>query len=56
MKRHLLILLSTIFAIAAITLVIIQITQTKKSAKMSENLSISASTTLSTRCSTSWTK
>ncbi|MBQ9435316.1 MAG: hypothetical protein IJU33_04240, partial [Bacteroidales bacterium] len=38
MKRHLLILLSTIFAIAAITLVIIQITQTKKSAKMSENL------------------
>ena len=38
MKRHLLILLSTIFAIAAITLVIIQITQTKKSAKMNENL------------------
>ena len=38
MKRHLLILLSTIFAIASITLVIIQITQTKKSAKMSENL------------------
>ena len=38
MKRHLLILLSTIFAIAAITLVIIQINQTKKSAQMSENL------------------
>ena len=38
MKRHLLILLSTIFAIASISLVIIQISQTKKSAKISENL------------------
>lgn len=38
MKRHLLILLSTTFAIAAISLVIIQISQTRKSAKMSDNL------------------
>ena len=38
MKRHLLILLSTIFAIASISLVIIQISQTRKSAKISENL------------------
>lgn len=38
MKRRFLILLSTIFALAAIGLVIIQITQTKKSAMMSDNL------------------
>ena len=38
MKRHFLLLLSTIFAIAAISLVIIQISQTKKSVKISENL------------------
>ena len=38
MKRHLLILLSTIIAIASISLVIIQISQTRKSAKISENL------------------
>ena len=38
MKRRFLILLSTIFALAAIGLVIIQITQTKQSAKMSDNL------------------
>ena len=38
MKRRFLILLSTIFAIAAIGLVLIQITQTKRSAKMSDNL------------------
>lgn len=38
MKRHLLILLATIFALASISLVIIQISQTKKAAKMSENL------------------
>ena len=38
MKRHLLILLSTVFSLAAISLVIIQITQTKRSAIMSENL------------------
>ena len=38
MKRHFLLLLSTIFALAAISLVIIQISQTKKSVKISENL------------------
>lgn len=38
MKRHFLVLLSTIFAIAAILLVIIQISQTRRSAKMSDNL------------------
>ena len=38
MKRRFLILLSTIFAIAAIGLVLIQITQTRRSAKMSDNL------------------
>ena len=38
MKRRFLILLSTIFALAAIGLVLIQITQTKRSAKMSDNL------------------
>ena len=38
MKRRFLILLSTIFALAAIGLVIIQISQTKRSAKMSDNL------------------
>ena len=38
MKRHLLILLSTIFAIASISLILIQISQTKKSVKISENL------------------
>ena len=38
MKRHLLAILSTIFAIAAIVLVFIQISQTEKSSKMSENL------------------
>ena len=38
MKRHFLILLSTLFALAAISLVIIQISQTKRSAKMSDNL------------------
>ena len=38
MKRRFLILLSTLFAIAAITLVIIQITQMRESAKMSDNL------------------
>lgn len=38
MKRHFLILLSTLFALAAIVLVIIQISQTKRSAKMSDNL------------------
>ena len=38
MKRHFLILFSTIFALAAISLVIIQISQTQRSAKMSDNL------------------
>ena len=38
MKRHLLTFLSTIFAIASISLIIIQISQTKKSVKISENL------------------
>lgn len=38
MKRRFLILLSTLFAIAAITLVIIQITQMRESARMSDNL------------------
>ena len=38
MKRHFLLLLSTIFALAAISLIIIQISQTKKSVKISENL------------------
>ncbi|MBQ6068604.1 MAG: GHKL domain-containing protein [Bacteroidales bacterium] len=38
MKRHLLLLLSSIFALASISLIIIQISQTKKSAKISENL------------------
>ena len=38
MKRKFLILLSTLFAIAAITLVIIQIAQMQASAKMSDNL------------------
>ena len=38
MKRRFLILLSTIFALAAIGLVIIQISQTRKSAMMSDNL------------------
>lgn len=38
MKRHFLVLLSTIFAIAAITLVIVQISQMNRSAKMSDNL------------------
>jgi len=38
MKRQFLILLSTLFALAAISLVIIQISQTKRSAKMSDNL------------------
>lgn len=38
MKRRFLILLTTLFAIAAITLVIIQITQMRESAKMSDNL------------------
>ncbi len=38
MKRKFLILLSTLFAIAAITLVIIQISQMRESAKMSDNL------------------
>lgn len=38
MKRKFLILLSTLFAIAAITLVIIQISQMQESAKMSDNL------------------
>ncbi len=38
MKRIFLILLSTVFAIAAITLVIIQISQMQESAKMSDNL------------------
>lgn len=38
MKRKFLILLSTLFAIAAITLVIVQISQMRESAKMSDNL------------------
>ena len=38
MKRRLLILLSTLFALAAISLVLIQISQTRRSAKMSDNL------------------
>lgn len=38
MKRHFLVLLSTIFAIAAITLVIVQISQTRRSARMNDNL------------------
>ena len=38
MKRRFLILLSTAFSIAAIALVIIQISQTKRSARMSDNL------------------
>lgn len=38
MKRRFLILLSTLFALAAISLVILQISQTRKSARMSDNL------------------
>jgi len=38
MKRRILILFSTLFALAAIGLVIIQISQTQRSAKMSDNL------------------
>lgn len=38
MKRRFLVLLSTIFALAAISLVIIQVIQTKRSAAMSDNL------------------
>ena len=38
MKRKFLALLSTLFALAAITLVILQVVQTKRSAEMSDNL------------------
>jgi len=38
MKRHLLILLTTLFSIAAIGLIILQIVQTSRSAKVSNNL------------------
>lgn len=38
MKRRFLVLLSTLFALAAISLVIIQVIQTKRSAAMSDNL------------------
>lgn len=38
MKRHLIVQLSTLFSIAAIGLIILQITQTQRSAQMSDNL------------------
>ena len=38
MKRRFLILLSTLFALAAISLVILQVVQTKRSAEISDNL------------------
>ena len=38
MKRHFLIILSTLFALAAISLVLLQVVQTKRSAEISDNL------------------